>query len=143
MIAKDRIQRQSFFWNKYLNWYRNRRDTMMNSTSGNIFSSFKKIFNPGSANPTNDNFNRTSTFCVTASLPTREVSHWVIIPKTATTEFFVCLFLIDWHCFYLINDVRPKSFKVFSTAAWFGAFRTWTFGGGTGMGGRTFVKWVV
>lgn len=53
---------------------RPRRDAA--ASGGNIFSSFKKIFSPGAIN-INDSFNRTSTFCVSASLPTREVAHWV------------------------------------------------------------------
>jgi len=44
---------------------------------------------------------------------------------------------------YLNNDVRPSSFNVLSTVAWSGALRTWTFGGGAGCAGNTFVKWVV
>jgi hypothetical protein len=27
--------------------------------------------------PIYDSFNRTSTFCISASIPTREVNHWV------------------------------------------------------------------
>jgi len=42
-----------------------------------------------------------------------------------------------------ICDVRPKPFKVCSSVAWLGALRTWTRGGGTGIAGNTFVKWVV
>jgi len=44
---------------------------------------------------------------------------------------------------YRTNDERPNLFKVCSTAAWLGALRTWTFGGGTGTAGNTLVKWVV
>jgi len=44
---------------------------------------------------------------------------------------------------YCNSDVRPTSFKAFSSAAWSGALRTWTFGGGTGTAGNSFVKWVV
>jgi len=51
-------------------------------------------------------------------------------------------FYVDWFA-HRNSDVRPKSFKVCSTVAWLGAFRTWTFGGGTGTAGNTFVKWVV
>jgi len=45
--------------------------------------------------------------------------------------------------FYSNSDVRPRSFKVFSTIAWSGALRIWTFGGGIGTAGNSFVKWVV
>lgn len=55
---------------------RERRDTITNSNSGNLIMSIKKMFNPGFAGPTTDNFNRTSTFCVSSSIPTREVSRW-------------------------------------------------------------------
>ena len=47
--------------------------------SGNFFNNFKKIFIPGTNVPSNDRLNRTLTFCASASVPTREVHHWVSI----------------------------------------------------------------
>jgi hypothetical protein len=60
---------------------RDRRSTATGLTlgGGNIFNSFKRIFNPGITNITNDQLNRTPTFCVSSSIPTREVNHWVNI----------------------------------------------------------------
>jgi len=58
---------------------RDRRNTTtgLNFGGGNIFSKFRGIFNPGMINTSNDKLYRTSTFCVSASIPTREVHHWV------------------------------------------------------------------
>jgi hypothetical protein len=59
---------------------RDRRNTTTGLTmaGGNfLFSKFQKIFNPGIINTSNDKLYRTSTFCVSASIPTREVHHWV------------------------------------------------------------------
>lgn len=39
-------------------------------------------------------------------------------------------------------DVKPKFLNVRSTVSWSGALRTCTFGGGTGIGGKTLVKTV-
>lgn len=56
---------------------RERRNTAAGLGGGNIFLSFRRIFAPGITNIVNDSFNRTSTYCFSASIPTREVTHWV------------------------------------------------------------------
>jgi hypothetical protein len=58
---------------------RDRKNTTTGSTIGGgyIFSKFREIFKPGMINTSNDKLYRTSTFCVSASIPTREVHHWV------------------------------------------------------------------
>lgn len=77
---------------------RERRDTITNSNSGNLIMSIKKMFNPGFAGPTTDNFNRTSTFCVSSSIPTREVSRWVDkikLKKDIIVFFFFLLRIVQ------------------------------------------------
>ena len=44
---------------------------------GNLFSSFMRKFTNGITNSTYDRLNRTSTCCFSASIPTREINHWV------------------------------------------------------------------
>jgi hypothetical protein len=46
-----------------------------------LFSSFIRKFTNGITNHTNDKLNRTSTCCFSASIPTREINHWVRIIK--------------------------------------------------------------
>jgi hypothetical protein len=55
---------------------RDRRNTT-NGGGGNLFWNIKRMFAPGITNVSNDRLYRTSTFCVSASVPTREVNHWV------------------------------------------------------------------
>ena len=56
-----------------------RRVRSNSATAGNIFTNIKRIFAPNMLTTANDSFNRTSTFCVYASVPTRELNHWVKI----------------------------------------------------------------
>lgn len=56
-----------------------RRSRANSGAGGNIFTNLKRIFAPGMATPGTDSFNRTSTYCLYASVPTRELNHWVKI----------------------------------------------------------------
>jgi len=58
---------------------RERRPTTSGLGGVNIFSKFKGLFGQGITNYTTDSFNRTSTYCVSASIPAREINHWVRI----------------------------------------------------------------
>lgn len=55
------------------------RRVRSNSATGNIFTNIKRIFAPNMLTTGNDSFNRTSTYCLYAAVPTRELNHWVKI----------------------------------------------------------------
>jgi hypothetical protein len=46
-----------------------------------LLTSFMRKFTNGMTNSSNDKLYRTSTCCFSASIPTREVTHWVRIEK--------------------------------------------------------------
>jgi len=53
------------------------RKTSMGNVGGNLLSTFMRKFTNGIANSTNDRLYRTSTCCFAASVPRREITHWV------------------------------------------------------------------
>jgi hypothetical protein len=66
----------------------------------NIFSSFKRMFTPAMVNISNDRLNRTSTTCITASIPTRAVSQWVCVEFVSLRAFL--LLTIDMISFKIV-----------------------------------------
>ena len=54
-----------------------RRGTIAAFPGGKIFSGIRNIFYPGMGNASTDHFNLPPKMCVSSSLPTREVTHWV------------------------------------------------------------------
>jgi hypothetical protein len=63
----------------YASYSESLNSTRKNSSNpGKIFSSFMRKFTNGMTNSTYDRMNRTSTYCCSsASVPTREINHWV------------------------------------------------------------------
>ncbi len=53
------------------------RESRGSTNGGNLFKSLVRKFTNGIANNAYDRLNRTSTCCVSASIPTREINHWV------------------------------------------------------------------
>jgi hypothetical protein len=54
-----------------------RRATIIGFPGGKVFEGIKKIFSPGMGTVPADPFNLPPKMCLSASLPTREVTHWV------------------------------------------------------------------
>jgi len=67
---------------------REKRPSTSGSGGGNIFTKFRGLFGQGMTNYTTDSFNRTSTYCVSASIPAREVNHWVKKNEMVGVELF-------------------------------------------------------
>jgi len=59
--------------------YRERKSSTASSGSNGtkLFTNIMRKFTSGMTNSTYDRLNRTSTCCFSASIPTREINHWV------------------------------------------------------------------